>query len=211
MSAPSGPPDWSPAPPDGYRRREPPSDLPLYARIIIALWVPLSILAVLAVVVAVHGLAGTLTLLSTFVPHTPTAIALYAAWIISLVILQVIIHELLHILPAVLLGYDATVQIHAASLLDWQVSVVTFGKFQTRLETTLITLAPLVLFTPFGVAALVLGGDGFTIAAGVVLLINTAGAVLDVRTALLMLSLPAGELVRCDMEGRQQYYTLVDG
>ena len=95
----SGPPDWPPAPPDGYRRREPPSDPPLYARIIIALWVPLSILAVLALIVAVDGLANTLGLLTTFVPQTPSAYALYAGWIISLALLQVVVHELLHVLP----------------------------------------------------------------------------------------------------------------
>ena len=211
MSAPSGPLDWSPAPPDGYRRREPPSSLPLYARVILALWIPLSILAILAFIVAVDGLANTLELLTTFVPQTPSAYALYAGWIISLVLLQVIVHELLHVLPAVLLGYDVAVQAHATTRLDWEVSVITFGRCQTRLETAVIALAPLLLFTPFGIAALILGGEGFTIAAGVVLLVNTTGAVLDVRTVLLMLSLPRGELVRFDSDGHQQYYTRIDG
>ncbi|WP_157078547.1 hypothetical protein [Halalkalicoccus paucihalophilus] len=47
-------------------------------------------------------------------------------------------------------------QIHITTLLDWRVSGITYGKFQTRLETTLITLAPLMVLTPLGIAALIL-------------------------------------------------------
>lgn len=207
MSAPSGPLDWPPAPPDGYKCRDPPSGLPLYVRLLVALWVPCSLLAVLALVFAVHGFANSIALFATFVPRNFAAIALYAGWILSLVVLLVVIHELLHVLAASLLGYDVAMQAHATTRLDWEVSVVTFGKYQTRLETAVIALAPLVIVTPFGIAALALGGDGFVIAAAVLLAVNSAGAVADVRTVLLMLSLPAGELVRHDGRGRRQYYT----
>ena len=207
MSAPSGPLDWPPAPPDGYRCRDPPSGLPLYARLLIALWVPFSLLAVLALIAVAHGPADSLQLLATFVPHNFAAIALYAGWILSLVILLVVIHELLHVLAATLLGYDVAMQVHASTRLDWEVSVITFGRCQTRLETAVIALAPLVIVTPFGIAALAFGGDGLVVAAAVLLAVNTAGAVIDVRTVLLMLSLPAGELLRHDGRGRRQYYT----
>lgn len=59
-------------------------------------------------------------------------------------------------LAAGLLGYDVFVQIHITTLLNWRVSVITYGKFQTRLETTLITLAPLMVLTPLGIDALIL-------------------------------------------------------
>ena len=155
---------------------------------------------------AVRGFADGLGLFITFVPHNPAAFALYTGWILSLVIFLVVIHESLHILAATLLGYDVALQVHVNTRLDWTVSVVTFGDFQTRLETAVIALAPLVLFTPFGIVALAFGGEGLVIAASVLLAANAAGAVLDVRTALLMLSLPSGTLVRHDDTGRQQYY-----
>jgi hypothetical protein len=206
MSATSGPPDWSPAPPDGYQCRDSPSTLPLAARLFVGLWVPFSLLAVLALIFAVHGVADGLELFATFVPQNPVAITLYAGWVLSLVILLVVIHESLHILAAAALGYDTALQAHVNTRLDWTVSVVTFGDFQTRLETAVIALAPLVLFTPFGIVALAFGGEGLAVAAGVLLAVNAAGAVLDVRTALLMLSLPRGTLVRHDSAGREQYY-----
>lgn len=206
MTASSGASDWPPAPPDGFRCRDSPAAFPLAARLLVALWVPLSVLAVLALISAVHGAADALELFATFVPHNPAAFVLYAGWILSLVILLVVIHESLHILAAVALGYDVALQAHVNTRLDWTVSVVTFGDFQTRLETAVIALAPLVLFTPFGIAALALGGEGLVIAAGVLLAVNAAGAVVDVRTALLMLSLPPGTLVRHDDAGREQYY-----
>jgi hypothetical protein len=206
MSASSGPQDWPTAPPDGFRCRDSPSTLPLAARLLVALWAPLSILGVLVLVSAVHGAADALELFITFVPHNPAAFVLYAGWILSLVILLVVIHESLHMLAAVLFGYDVALQAHVNTRLDWTVSVITFGDFQTRLETAVIALAPLVLFTPFGIVALALGGEGLVIAAGVLLAVNAAGAVVDVRTALLMLSLPSGTLVRHDNTGREQYY-----
>ncbi len=206
MTASSGASDWPPAPPDGFRYRDSPSAPPLTARLLIALWVPLSVLAVSALIFAVHGAADALELFITFVPHNPAAFALYTGWILSLVILLVVIHESLHILAAALLGYDVALQVHINTRLDWMVSVVTFGDFQTRLETAVIALAPLALFTPFGIVALAVGGEGLVIAAGVLLAVNAAGAVLDVRTVLLMLSLPSGTLVRHDDTGREQYY-----
>lgn len=206
MSASSGTSDWPPDPPDGYRYRDSPSALPLSVRLLVGLWVPFALLAVLALVFAIHGVADVLELFATFVPHNFAAIALYAGWILSLVVLLVVIHELLHILAGTLLGYDVVVQAHATTWLDWEVSVITFGRCQTRLETAVIALAPLALFTPFGIAALAFGGEGLVVAAAVLLAVNTAGAVVDVRTLLLMLSLSAGTLVRHDKEGRQQYY-----
>ena len=211
MTASSGASDWPPAPPDGYRYRDSPSGLPLYARLLIALWVPGSLLLVLALIAVVHGPADSFRLFATFVPHNVAAIALYAGWVLSLVVLLVVIHELLHVLVAALFGFDTAMQAHVTTRLDWEVSVITFGKCQTRQETAVIALAPLVLVTLFGVVALALGGDGLVVAAGVLLAVNAAGAVVDVQTVLLMLSLPTGELVRHDGNGRRQYYTQKNG
>lgn len=71
-------------PTDGLRYRDSPTALPLAARLLVALWVPLSVLAVLALISAVHGAADALELFITFVPHNPAAFALYAGWILSL-------------------------------------------------------------------------------------------------------------------------------
>ena len=207
MSPSSGSSDWPPAPPDGYRYRDPPSSLPRYAHVIVALWFPCSILAIVSLVTVIEGFSETLNLYFSSFPQTLLAFALYAGWVVSLAILQLVIHELLHVLAAVALDLQANVHYEVRTPVDWTVSVITFGDYQTRLQTALITLAPLLLFTPVGIAILVLGGNGVTLIVTLLLLFNTAGAVFDVRTALLMLSLPSGDLVRLDGAGRYQYYT----
>lgn len=207
MSPSSGSSDWPPAPPDGYKYRDPPSSLPRYAHVLVALWAPCSVLAIISLVLVIEGFSETITLYFSSFPQTLPVSALYVGWVISLAILQLVIHELLHVLAAVVLGFNATIDHDVRTPVDWEVHVITFGAYQTRLQTTLITLAPLLLFTPVGIAILVIGGNGVTLIVTLLLLLNTSGAVFDVRTALLMLSLPSGDLVRFDSAGRYQCYT----
>lgn len=65
-------------------------------------------------------------------------------------------HRKRHTRAAGSLGSYVFVQIHITTLLDWRMSVITYGKFQMRLETTLLTLAPLMVLTPLGIAAPIL-------------------------------------------------------
>lgn len=80
--------------------------------------------------------------------------------------------------------------------MDWQVSVVAFRKYQTWIDTVLIALTLLVVITPVAIVALTLGSQSPALATGSLMTVNSIGAVLDVRTLLLMLSLPSGALVR---------------
>lgn len=202
--------DWPPSPPEGYRLHDPDPGAYWFYDAVRIVWVPLAVVVTIAVVSLTRGFGALVATLIDFVPEEPAAIALYAVWIIGLIGLLVVIHEMLHVLAAYVLGYDVAIQVQVNTHFDWAVSTVTYGDFQSRFETALIALAPLVVFTPFAVAVLALGDDALSIAGAVLLLANTAGAAVDVRTALLMLSLPSGELLRHDGNGRRQYYTLVD-
>ncbi|ADJ17071.1 hypothetical protein HacjB3_18658 (plasmid) [Halalkalicoccus jeotgali B3] len=70
-------------------------------------------------------------------------------------VIEKVTYELLHVLAVGSLGYYILVQIYITTLLDWRVSGITYGKFQTQLETTLITLVPLMVLTPLGITTLI--------------------------------------------------------
>ena len=198
---PSGPLDWPPAPPDGYRFYTP-SPLPFSVRYLVAMWVPLSILAVLALTIVTHGLR----LFGIALPQELAGFPLYVVSVLSLALLMLVVHELLHVLAAGLLGYEVSVEVGYETVLDWTFAVIPYGEFQSRTDTAVIALAPLLVVSPFGIAALVFV-DGVVAAAGAFLLVlNSASAVGDVGSPVMVLFLPPGALLRHDREGREQYY-----
>ena len=201
----SGPQDWPPAPPDGYRFCSP--SLPLFARILVGLWVPLSFFALVALIIVIHGPVGSLRLLGLLISQGLANYPLYVVSVLSLVALMIVVHELLHLLPTLLLGYTVNVEARRVdSWLDWRFILIPFGEFQSRFDTLVIAVAPLVLVTPVGIAALASGSAVLAGAASLLLTVNTLGAVADIETVLLMLALPPGALVRHDSAGREQNY-----
>lgn len=201
MTAASGPQDWPPAPPGGYRYYDGPSSLSLAGRLLVVLCVFLSLLAVFVLTIATHGFR----LLGMAFPE-PAEFPVYVVSVLSLGLLMLVVHELLHVLTAKLLGYEVDVDFGFETVLDWTFTVIPHGEFQSRTDTAVIALAPLLAFTPVGIAVLVFGGKAVAAAAAFLLTLNAVGAFLDIRTAVLMLSLPRGTLVRHDREGREQSY-----
>ena len=196
----SGPQDWPPAPPDGYHFHSP-SPSPLSVRCLVALWVPVSVLAVFALIIVTRGLDS-----SGIAFPQPAGFPLYVVSVLSLALLMLVVHELLHVLAASLLGYEVSAEVGFESALNWTVAVIPYGAFQSRTDTAVIALAPLLVVTPLGIVALVFGDGAVAAAAAFLLALNSVGAVGDVGIPFDMFFLPSGALLRHDSAGREQHY-----
>jgi hypothetical protein len=126
----------APAPPDGYRRYSPEDELGRWFRSdffdIAAVFWPIALIILMGVSYASAQIGR---LLSVFV----------------LGVVAMAMHEGLHVLAGRLFGLKVTVGVNFKRLNPY---VLTYGGFQSRLQTAVISMAPLVVISTFCVAVI---------------------------------------------------------
>ena len=205
------PSEWPPAPPEGYRKHDPEYDQPWYVTGLLSVWIVSVFVGVLALVTAVHG-SGTIGRIVREVlqPDSAGEWGAYIVWVIGTFAVLLVGHEALHALAGRWFGLRTQFRFEYRHPLSWSPEILTYGEFQSRGESLAITLAPLVVLTAVSIVVLVAGQDLWLIAAAAVIALgNSASAVGDLGSAWVLWSLPAGELIYHDEEGRRQYYTPV--
>ena len=204
--------EWPPAPPDGYRLHDPEYDQPWYVTTFLFLWLVSVFAGVPALVLGVHGLDTAIAIVRALQPDGMAEWVVYLGWTAGTLGIWIGGHELLHALVARQFELRTRFDIQYDHLLDWRPAVVTYGEFQSRSQSLAITLAPLVVFTPISIVAIVTGQDLWVIASGAVIALgNSAGSVGDLASAWVVCHLPEGELLYHDREGRRQYYKPTNG
>jgi hypothetical protein len=121
----------APSPPDGYRRYDPEKEMGKWPRsdffdIVAILW-PIAFLILIGV------------------SYTSAQIGRFLI-ILVLGIVAMAIHEGLHVIAGWLFGLEVTGGINFKHLSPY---VLTYGGFQSRLQTAVISMAPLVVITTF--------------------------------------------------------------
>jgi hypothetical protein len=203
--------EWPPAPPEGYRKHDPEYGQPWYITVFLYGWIVGVFVGVLALVSAVHG-PGTIVRIVREVlqPDTAREWGGYIGWVVGTFAVLLVGHEALHALVGRWFGLRTQFRFQYYHPLSWSPEILTYGEFQSRGQSLVIALAPLVVLTVVGVVVLVVGQPLWLVAsAAVIALGNAAGAVGDLASAWVLWNLPDGELVYHNSEGRQQYYTPV--
>lgn len=203
--------EWPPASPEGYRLHspDPKHEQSRSVSSVLDVWVVAVIIAVPTFTIAIHGFDTTATIIrEVFQPDGSEEWILFLGWVVLTFGGFMLIHESLHAFVGRLFGLHTTFAFEYDNPLDWSPEIVTHGEFQSRGQSLVIALAPLVLLTLLGVVVLVVGQNLWVIATGaVVVLGNTAAAIGDLGSAWILWRLPNGELIYHDSEGRRQYYT----
>jgi hypothetical protein len=200
---------WAPPPPEGYDLHDPVYVQPWYVTVFLGAWGVGAFVGVPLLVVAIKGLDTALTIYKdVLLPTSFAEAAIYGVWIFATLIAMVTIHEALHAIIGRALGYKTEFSIEKYLIGGWTPQVVTYGRFMSRLESTAITLAPLLIITPVSIAIVVIAESSWIVAtAAYVAFGNLAGSVADLGAVWVLSRLPAGELFYHDSTGRRQYYT----
>lgn len=166
----------APAPPDGYRRYSPEDEMGRWFRSdffdVAAVFWPIAFLILMGVSYA-----------SAQIGRLPV--------ILVLGIIAMAMHEGLHVLAGRLFGLEATVGVNFKRLNPY---VLTYGGFQSRLQTAVISMAPLVVISTFCVVvifAFALVGRSLTDVA-IFGLINIVLSYYDLLDLRFTMSLPEG-------------------
>jgi hypothetical protein len=120
-------------------------------------------------------------------------------------LLTTVAHELVHAVVGWVLGLELTAGFDIAGL-DTGPYILPYGDFQTRRESALLAAAPTLVLTPVFLLLIVIGGAAVALAALAGLLVNTLGAVADLRLVVTTLGLPSGALAYPTAEGEMRYY-----
>ncbi|WP_132057036.1 metalloprotease family protein [Halorussus amylolyticus] len=126
----------------------------------------------------------------------PNGIAVVALLVVG----TVVVHELIHGLVSRALGYRVR---YGLALNMGAAYAAAFGQFQTRRDNLLIALAPVVVFTVV-LVPLLAGPLRIALAAFLVLVVNTSGAVGDLYLAYRLARMPEGTLLY-DADLRHSY------
>ena len=113
----------------------------------------------------------------------------------------IVVHELVHGLVYHLLGYRVR---YGLALNMGAAYAAAFGQFQTRRDNLLVGLAPLVVFTVV-LTPLLAGPLPVALAAFLVLVVNTSGAIGDLYLSWRLLRMPEGALLY-DVDIRHSYF-----
>ncbi|WP_276300296.1 DUF3267 domain-containing protein [Halorussus lipolyticus] len=113
----------------------------------------------------------------------------------------VVVHEVVHGLVYRLLGYRVRYGI------AWNMGAAyaaAFGQFQTRRDNLVVALAPLAVFTAVLTPLLAVEPFSVALAAFLVLVVNTSGAIGDLYISWRLLRMPEGTLMY-DLDARHSY------
>jgi hypothetical protein len=201
--------EWPPAPPEGYRKHDPEYKQPWYVTGFLYVWIVGVFVAVLALVLGVHGPETVVRIVrGVLQPDTTREWVGYIVWLIGTFAVLLVGHEALHALAGRWFGLRTSFNFQYTNPLSWQPEILTYGEFQSRGESLAIALTPLVVLTAVSVVVLVTGQDLWLItSAAIIALGNSASAVGDIASAWALWNLPEGELIYHDSDGRRQYYT----
>lgn len=137
----------------------------------------------------------------------------YQRWVVLLIILvpfTVLIHELLHAVPAWVAGLQLTGGIEHRRFFSLTPYVMPYGGVITRSQALVITGLPVVGVTLLALSATVTGTGWIDSAAWIVLFYNTLGSVVnpesDLQQATLLAHLPAGTLIYTAHDGEKMFY-----
>lgn len=204
--------DWAPDPPEGYDQYDPLFVQPWYVTVLLGLWAVGAVVGVPLLVVVIKGLDTTLTVYKeVLLPTSFVGIVIYFGWIAATLIAMLGLHELVHAVTARALGYKTEFSIEKYLIGGWTPQVITYGRFESRFESIVVTLAPLLVITPVSIGTLVVADSSWAIAtAAYVTLGNLAGSVADLATVWLVTQLPSGAFLYHDRAGRSQYYTPIE-
>ena len=112
----------------------------------------------------------------------------------------IVVHELVHGLAYRLLGYRVQ---YGLALNMGAAYAAAFGQFQSRRDNLVVALAPLVVFTVV-LTPLLAGPLPVALAAFLVFVVNTSGAIGDLYLAWRLLRMPEGALLY-DVDARHSY------
>ncbi len=201
--------EWPPAPPEGYRLHDPEFVQPWYVTAFLCFWIVTAFVGVPALVIELHGLDTAVRIVREVLqPDTAHEWAVYLGWFIGTFAVLLVGHEALHALAGRWFDLRTKFRFEYRHPLSWSPEILTYGAFQSRTESLVISLTPLVALTTASIVALVWGHSLWLIAsAAIIALGNSASAVGDLASAWVLWFLPDGELMYHDSEGRRQYYT----
>lgn len=204
--------EWAPDPPEGYDLHDPILVQPWYVTALLGLWAVGAFVGVPLLVVVLKGLNTTLRVYSeVLLPTTFGAVIVYFAWIAVTLLGMACLHEGVHGVIARALNYKTEFSAEKYLVGGWAPQVVTYGRFESRFESAVITLAPLLIITPVSIATIVIANDSWVIAtAAYVTLGNIAGSVVDIGAVWLLTQLPSGTLLYNNQVGQSQYYTPIN-
>lgn len=180
-----------PEPPEGYR--EP-----------VTFEYPGLLLTVGSLVLLVAAVFGFGRLMSALRSETTLEFAVGPAGIAVVAVLSVgtiVVHELVHGLVYRLLGYRVQ---YGLALNMGAAYAAAFGQFQTRRDNIVVALAPLAVFTAVLTPLLAAGSLSVALAAFLVLVVNTSGAIGDLYITWRLLRMPE-ETVMYDIDARHSY------
>lgn len=203
---------WPPAPPEGYRKHDPEYEQPWYFTAFLFVWMVGVFVGVPVLVIGLRGFETAVTVIQEVFLFSQMESAVewvvYLGWAAATVGVLLIVHETLHALAGRWFGLDTEFHLEYSFPLNLTPSVVTYGNFQSRSESIVIALAPLVILTPVSIIVLAVAQQPWLIASAAWFVFgNSAGAVADLGSAWLFWHLPVGELVHHDSDGWRQYYT----
>ena len=162
--------EWPPAPPDGYRLHDPEYDQPWYVTVFLFCWIISAFVGVPALVIGVHGLDTAVAIVREVLqPDSAGEWVVYLGWTAATLGLLFGGHEALHALVGRWVGLRTTFRFQYNHPLSWSPEVVTYGGFQSRGDSLIIVLAPLVVLTPVSIVVLVWSQHLWLIAAAAIL------------------------------------------
>lgn len=185
-----GPPD-PPEPPEGYR--EP-----------VTFEYPGLLLTVGSLVLFVAAVFGFGRLMSVLRSETTLEFTVGPAGIAVVAVLSVgtiVVHELVHGLVYRLLSYRVQ---YGLALNMGAAYAAAFGQFQTRGDNIIVALAPLAVFTVVLTPLLAVESLSVALAAFLVLVVNTSGAIGDLYISWRLFRMPE-ETLMYDIDARHSY------
>lgn len=205
--------EWPPAPPEGYQLHDPEYEQPWYVTAALFIWTVAVFVGVPLLVIGLRGFETTVIVIREVFLFSQMESAgewvVYLGWAAATVAVLLIVHEALHALAGKAVGLETEFYLEYSFPVSLTPSVVAYGDFQSRGESIIIALAPLVILTPVSILVLAVAHQSWLIASAAWFVFgNSAGAVGDLASASVLWNLPSSELVHHDSAGRRQYYTL---
>lgn len=117
---------------------------------------------------------------------------------VPLVLLVLLIHELIHAAAILLVGHKPRM---GAKLDKGVLYATSDGAYFRRGEFILVALAPLVVISLAGMAAMLVLPDGLNYWVGLAVILNAGGAIGDLWMTWVVLRFPASVLVRDEEDG----------
>ena len=200
--------EWPPTPPGGYRKHDPEYDPPGYVTAALYGWFFGMSVAIPMLAIRLKGFTTMVRAASAIAQYDSfSEWLMYFFWVLGMIVVTAILHEGIHAICSRWFGFRTKFDLEHTNLVNITPTTLTYGGFQSRTESLVIMLAPLIVLTPVSFLVLAASSNAWILAsAAFVALANTAGAVGDLASAWLIWKLPVGELIYHGREGQQQYY-----